>query len=192
MELTKEDQGILLLSARSSIRTLFEDMPLPTVDYRQYPALAIKAGAFVTLHLNKQLRGCIGFITSDTPLFQTVCEAAVLAASKDYRFAPLFLQELPKVLLEISVLSPPLKLADYEEIIIGKHGLIVEEEGIRGLLLPQVATENDFTVPDFLSAVCKKAGLRNFEWKERFLNIFTFEAIVFSETEHRSATLEKR
>jgi len=190
MELTKEEQGILLLSARSSIRTIFKDIPLPDIDYRRYPTLAIKAGAFVTLYLNKHLRGCIGFITSDTQLFKTVCEAAVLAASKDYRFAPLHLQELPNVKIEISVLTPPRKLVKYEDIVIGKHGLIVEEEGNRGLLLPQVATENKFTAPDFLSAVCKKAGLHGLEWRERYLNMFTFEAIVFSEKDHRNATFE--
>ncbi|HOJ19668.1 MAG: AmmeMemoRadiSam system protein A [Ignavibacteriales bacterium] len=189
MELTKEEQGILLLSARSSIRTLFEDIPLPRVDYKLYPRLGIKAGAFVTLHLDKQLRGCIGFITSDTPLFQTVCEAAVLAASKDYRFPPVYLQELSKILIEISVLTPPEKLVRYEDIVIGRHGLILEDPAGRGVLLPQVATEHNFGISDFLSALCRKAGLPNFEWRERFLNILTFRAIVFSETHHRNTTL---
>ncbi len=191
MKLSKEEQGILLLSARSSIKTLFEDIKLPGVDYKQFPGLSIKAGAFVTLHKYDDLRGCIGYITSELPLFETVCQAAILAASEDPRFPPVTLDEVPKLLIEISVLSPPKHISSYEEIIIGEHGLIIEEKYTRGLLLPQVATENNFNRDAFLTVVCRKAGLPPYEWKERLINLYTFTAAVFSEGLHRNLTSEK-
>lgn len=191
MNLSKEEQGILLLSARSSLKTLFEDIRLPEVDYRQFPNLRINAGAFVTLHKSNELRGCIGYITSELPLFETVCQAAILAASQDPRFPPVTLDEIPRIHIEISVLSPPVQISSYDEIIIGTHGLIVEEERARGLLLPQVATENKLDRDAFLTAVCRKAGLYQYEWQQRFLNIYTFTAIIFSEQQHRHLTGEK-
>jgi len=191
MNLSKEEQGILLLSARSSLKTLFEDIRLPEVDYRQFPNLRIKAGAFVTLQKQNELRGCIGYITSELPLFETVCQAAILAASQDPRFPPVTMDETPKIHIEISVLSPPSQISTYDEIIIGTHGLIVEEEHARGLLLPQVATENSLDRDAFLTAVCRKAGLHPYEWQKRFLNIYTFTALIFSEKQHRYLTGEK-
>lgn len=185
MEFTKEDQGILLLSARASIRRMFEDIPLPQIDYAKHPALNINAGVFVTLHLKNALRGCIGFITTTVPLFEAVCDAAYLAASQDYRFNPVSHNELSQIIIEISVLSQPRKISNYDEITIGTHGLILEDEFGSGLLLPQVAPENNFNVEQFLSALCRKAGLPTFEWKNRFLNISCFTAAVFSEKEHK-------
>ncbi len=186
MVLTKNEKGILLLSAREAIRNLFEDKPLPKVDFNYYPNLEVKTGAFVTLKIDGQLRGCVGYISSDIPLFETVCDAAQQAAMNDNRFYPLTFEELPHLTIEISVLLPGVPLKNYEEIEIGKHGLILEDEGVKALLLPQVAVENNFTIEQFLTSLCEKAGLDPFLWENKFLNIKVFSATVFSEVVHRN------
>ena len=89
---------------------------------------------------------------------------------------------MDKVTIEISVLSPFEPIKGYDEIELGKHGLLLEEGG-RAVLLPQVATEQNFTRGEFLSALCRKAGLYNHYWKERQLKIKVFTALVFSEEE---------
>lgn len=181
MELSTKEKDILLKAARESIRSLFEQAAPPIVDYKLHPGLKIKAGAFVTLKIRNELRGCIGFITSGQPLFETVCEVAKHASMQDPRFPSLTPKEFNIVDLEISVLSPLRKITNYDEIIIGQHGLVVEEGLNRGLLLPQVATENNYSVQQFLSSICMKAGLSPDLWKRKKLDIKVFSALVFSE-----------
>lgn len=181
MELTGPEKRILLSAARESIKSIFEDTSVQSPNYNMHPDLKLNAGAFVTLRINSELKGCIGYIISKTPLFETVCEAAKQAAFNDPRFFPLEEEELPKVNIEISVLSIPVPINSYEEIIIGKHGLILEEDGHRGLLLPQVASENNFTREQFLTAICEKAMVFPELWKDKKLKINIFTAAVFSE-----------
>ncbi|MBV6513123.1 MAG: hypothetical protein FMNOHCHN_02649 [Ignavibacteriaceae bacterium] len=191
--LSKSEQGVLLFGAREALRTLFDhEYPYPSVQYKNYPALMNHNGAFVTLYLDNHLRGCIGYVESDAPIFETVCEAAILAATEDPRFAPLTAEELPQVLIEVSVLSVPKKIKDYVEIEIGKHGLIVDEAGHRGLLLPQVAVEHKMKLDQFLTALCQKAGLPGNYWTRRMMHMMTFEADVFGEVKHRNLTGERR
>jgi hypothetical protein len=181
MELSSQEKKILLTAARESIRSIFSEANIPAIDYKRYPNLKLKAGAFVTLKIKHELRGCIGYITSDQPLFDTVCEVARHAAVQDPRFPPLTAKEFISVDLEISVLSPMKKISDYSEIKIGEHGLLVEEGYNRGLLLPQVATENNFTVEQFLKSICLKAGLPSDLWQKKTLNLKVFTALVFHE-----------
>jgi len=181
MELSSKEKEILLLTARESIRSLFGKADIPTADFKAFPNLKLKAGAFVTLKIKDELRGCIGFITSDQPLFDTICEVAKHAAVQDPRFPPLTPQEFNSIDIEISVLSPMKKISDYDEIIIGKHGLLVEEGFHRGLLLPQVATENDYSVQQFLTSICMKAGLSPDLWQRKKINLKVFTALVFNE-----------
>jgi len=190
MSLTRADQGILLLLARGSIKACFGDTPAPVFDFHNYPNLQSEGGAFVTLTKDGDLRGCIGYITAQKPLYQTVGEVAVLAATEDPRFFPLKEDELPNVLIEVSILSVPEELKNYNDIIIGKHGLILDEPEGRGLLLPQVATEHNMDRDEFLTAVCQKAGLPSNAWKKKQLNLFSFTAEVFGEKEHRDVTGE--
>ena len=191
MKLTDLDKGTLLKAARDSIRGLHEKSDAPSIDYATHPNLKILAGAFVTLKYFEQLRGCIGYIISKTPLFETVCNAAIQAANYDPRFLPVREDEIQNLSIEISVLSPPVPIKDYKEIILGTHGLILEYENYRSLLLPQVAVEHNFTVEDFLSALCEKAGLKNDLWKNRILNIQTFTATVFSDLERSEKKYEQ-
>lgn len=191
MGLNEKEKGILLLAARESILSLYDQIPMPKIDYSLYPNLASPKGAFVTLIKNNELRGCIGFIQTDKTLFDTVCEAAKLSAVNDPRFPPVTYDEVSKLLIEISVLSEPKPITNYNQIILGEHGLIVEEDGRRGLLLPQVATENNFTLEEFLTAICRKAGLYPYLWREKILNLFVFTADVFKEEEHKNLEAKK-
>jgi hypothetical protein len=184
MNISKEAKIILLKAARQSISSLFGSKEPEKPDYEKYPELKSESGAFVTLTINKQLRGCIGYIIGQATLFETVCDAATQAAINDPRFPQLKESEFIKTKIEISVLSSFTTIKSYDDIIIGEHGLLLEEGG-RGLLLPQVATEHNMSREEFLTALCHKAGLYGNYWKERVLNIKTFTAEVFSEDEFK-------
>ena len=192
MELSEESKGILMLAARDCIESLFGEKQPPIIDFNFYPQLQqTGSGVFVTLTIHNQLRGCIGYVTSKWNLYETVCDASMQAASNDPRFPPLTEQELPKINIEISVLSSFSDLEDYNLIKLGVHGLYLEDGDYRGLLLPQVATENKFDTSDFLSSLCEKAGLPRDEWEMRKLSIKTFTALVFSEIGNRTRTYER-
>lgn len=179
--LTKNEQRILLNVARNSINSLFSSVDIPTPDRESNKGLAQESGAFVTLRLDGDLRGCIGYLYSETPLDVTIANVAKAAAKDDPRFEPVNSVEMEFIKLEISVLSDFKKISSYEEIEIGKHGLLLEEHNGRGLLLPQVATENDMNKEEFLTAICRKSGLNGNKWREKQLNLKVFEAEVFSE-----------
>jgi AmmeMemoRadiSam system protein A len=185
MELTSEEKAILLKAARQSIKAVFGETDEPVIDYNKFPSLNIKSGAFVTLTIEKNLRGCIGYIFAEMSIFETVCQAAVQAAFYDPRFLPLSLSELELVDIEISVLSESRKINNFDEIKIGKHGLILNHLGRKGLLLPQVATENHFDLERFLCAICEKAGFEPYLWQKQKLNIAVFTADIFSEEGER-------
>lgn len=183
MELTIQEKKILLNAARESIRSIFSNEKLPVTDYEKHPIFNSHCGAFVTITKNKKLRGCIGYITSNNPVFETVCDAAIQAATEDPRFPSLSENEFEKIELEISILSEPFPMKSYDEIEIGKHGLILEEHGRRALLLPQVPIEHNLNKEQFLSALCQKGNFPSDFWKEKLLNIKMFTASVFSEEE---------
>jgi uncharacterized protein len=145
------------------------------------PHLREKRGAFVTLHKDGKLRGCIGRIAAVTPLEETVREMARSAALDDPRFAPVAFEELEHLALEISVLSPMRELAP-EEVTVGRHGLLVSYDGRRGLLLPQVAVHWRWSREMFLAQTCMKAGLPPDAWL-RGARIEGFTAEVFGERE---------
>lgn len=182
MNISQEEKDILLKAARQSIASLFGGKEPEKPDYQKYPLLKQKLGAFVTLTINRQLRGCIGYIIGREPLFDTICSAAIHAAINDSRFPALTKSELEKIHIEISILSEFTPIKSYDEIIIGKHGLYLDEGG-GGLLLPQVATEHKMNREQFLSALCNKAGFYSDFWKERMLRIKVFTAEIFSEKE---------
>lgn len=181
MELSLEEKSLLLEAARNSITSTFTGKEIPDPDYQKHPVFNSHAGAFVTLIEKNKLRGCIGYIISDQPLYQTICEAAVHAAQNDPRFHPLIESELPLISIEISVLSEPFPLKSYDEIEIGKHGLILEEKGRRGLLLPQVPVEHNMDKEQYLDAICQKSGFHASYWRDKQLKLSGFTATVFSE-----------
>lgn len=142
------------------------------------PKLLRPKGAFVTLKKRGELRGCIGFIEPVLPLYQTIVQATIYAASKDTRFPPVSSAELEDIEIEISVLTPPIRIEDPREVEVGKHGLIIAKGNQRGLLLPQIPVEYRWSRRTFLQRTCQKAGLPKDAWREG-AEIYTFEAIVF-------------
>ena len=142
-----------------------------------------KAGAFVTLHEKGELRGCIGYIEAILPVYATVAETAAKAAVSDPRFEPVSEGELKNIEVEVSVLSSLVKVKNIEEVVVGKHGVLIENGFYRGLLLPQVATENNWDKEEFLRYTCMKAGLERDCYKNPHTRVYVFTADVFSEKE---------
>jgi AmmeMemoRadiSam system protein A len=143
-------------------------------------ASASPAGAFVTLIIRGELRGCIGHIEPDETLGRVVARCAAAAAISDPRFPAVTAAELAEIEIELSVLGALERVADLDEIEIGRHGLVVELGRHRGLLLPQVATEWRWDRGTFLEQTCHKAGLPRDAWK-RGATVWRFEAEVFGE-----------
>lgn len=143
--------------------------------------LAEPGGAFVTVKIGQNLRGCIGYIESPLPLAEVVREVAVKSATEDPRFVPMTQSELARATLEISILSPLRQIADQAEIEVGKHGLLLESGRHRGLLLPQVATEYRWDRETFLNHTARKAGLPADGWKSPEAKIFVFSAEIINE-----------
>jgi AmmeMemoRadiSam system protein A len=140
-------------------------------------------GAFVTLHTQAgALRGCIGTLVSERPLADVVDEMAVSAATRDPRFASVTPEELPSLLVEISVLGPLQSVSALDDIEVGSHGLLASGFGRRGVLLPQVATEHHLDAGAFVEATCQKAGLPSDAWQAGLARLEKFRAEVFSET----------
>ncbi len=183
MELTDEEKQLLLSAARDSIESVFKRKTIIEPDYEKHPVLKSHAGAFVTLTEFDSLRGCIGYIIGDQPVFNTVCQAAIQASQYDPRFASVKESELNDIEIEISILSEPFPLNGYDEIELGKHGLILEEKGRRGLLLPQVPIEHKMNRDEYLDSICQKAGFHKDLWKEKQLKLMGFTATVFNENE---------
>lgn len=180
MNLSIADQKLLLQVARDSIQAHLKDRPAPAVT-SDSPVLCEARGAFVSLHRQGRLRGCIGYLEAVKPLLQTVREMAAAAAFHDPRFRPLRLEELPDLEIEISVLSPMKLINSTDEIEVGKHGLYMVKGPYRGLLLPQVATEYRWDRLTFLEQTSCKAGMPPDAWKNPRTQIYIFTADIFSD-----------
>ncbi|MEA4855501.1 MAG: AmmeMemoRadiSam system protein A [Solidesulfovibrio sp.] len=136
-------------------------------------------GAFVTLTLRGRLRGCIGHIVGDRPLFETIGDMAEAAAFGDPRFTPLTREEFQDIAIEISVLSPLTPCPDPALVEVGRHGLLVRRGARSGLLLPQVPVEWGWDRETFLDQTCRKAGLEPGCWRHPDTKLSWFEAEVF-------------
>ena len=179
--LNQKQRRRLLEIARNSIETYLKTGKKLELSESE-PALLEHCGAFVTLRKNNQLRGCIGNIIGNQPLYLTVRDMAVEAAVNDPRFTPVTEEELPEIEIEISVLSPLKQIEDPDEIKMGQHGVLVRKGYRSGVFLPQVATETGWTKEEFLSNLCAhKAGLSPSEWKDPSTEVYIFTAEVFSE-----------
>ena len=182
-ELTKKEEQELLNIARSSVSshlTAGGTEISSTLD-----GLQRKGGVFVTIHKDGDLKGCIGIFASEQPLYKTVAEMAAKAAFEDPRFSPLIYDELDEIDFEISVLSQLREINNLQEIEIGKHGIYITKGASRGVLLPQVASEQGWDLETFLSHTCIKAGLPMDEW-QKDIKIEIFSAQIFGEKENRA------
>ncbi len=182
MNLDKQGRNELLLIARNTLESYLRKGTIPELRPGN-PMLLEHAGAFVSLHEGEELRGCIGQIAPDRELYRIVQSCAVSAALHDPRFPPLTAQQVPRVDIEISVLTPMVRVTRIEEIEVGRHGLYITNGYRRGLLLPQVATQYGWSREVFLAQTCRKAGLPENAWRDPATSILSFEAQVFSEGE---------
>jgi AmmeMemoRadiSam system protein B/AmmeMemoRadiSam system protein A len=178
--LTSSDKKVLLKYARKTLEQYFSTQSFPLLRNIN-PMLKIKRGCFVTLKKDGELRGCIGRMTGDVPLCTIVGTMALQAAFNDTRFTSLKQDELSRIEIEISVLTPFKSIKSADDIVLGRDGVIVKKSGRQAVFLPQVATETGWSKEVFLSQLCYKAGLNSGDWKNA--ELFTFQADVFSEEE---------
>ncbi|HPR33917.1 MAG TPA: AmmeMemoRadiSam system protein A, partial [Prolixibacteraceae bacterium] len=181
--LTPSEKVELLRLARASIQSRLGDRPVSPVDEtRLSEALKTPCGAFVTLHKNGRLRGCIGRFEASMPLYRVVQEMALSAAFSDYRFEPVRPGELSEIDLEISVLTPLKRIRSIDEFVLGKHGIYMKKDGRSGTFLPQVAESTGWSKEEFLGHCARdKAGLGWDGWKDA--ELYTYEALIFDEKE---------
>ena len=177
--LTDEQKQVLLAFARNTIRQYLETETTPLFR-RDDPVFQQKQGAFVTLKKHGELRGCIGQMTEDLPLYQTVGRMAISAALHDSRFTRLSLSELKDVEIEISVLTPYQRVDSADKIQVGRDGVLLKRSGRSAVFLPQVAPEQGWNRDEMLDNLCRKAGMSSDCWRQG-AEFHTFQAIIFSE-----------
>jgi AmmeMemoRadiSam system protein A len=185
----KQQQDLLVL-ARQAIDHFLQNKRFLEIETDD-PGLRQKAGVFVTLRTRwepglphdkaARLRGCIGHMEADEELIRLVPVMAVKAATRDPRFPPVTAVELPKLHIEISLLSPLSPVTDVADIELGVHGLVIVSGLKRGLLLPQVPGMFGWSRDEFLEAICRKANMRPSAWRSS--ELFSFTTQVFEEDE---------
>jgi AmmeMemoRadiSam system protein A len=161
-EYSLEERAVLLKLAHESIEAAFQGRDVST--HPPTAHLAEPRGAFTTLYLHGQLRGCVGYVFPIASLYRTVAETARAAAFEDTRFYPITECEAPELDVHLSVLSLLHPICP-EEVEIGRHGLLISLGGARGLLLPQVPVEHGWDRVTFLEQTCRKAGLSLDAWQ---------------------------
>ena len=190
-ELSLEEGKFLIQLARSAVEERLEKRKTIQPPKETPKKLLEQCGVFVTINSvrngDKVLRGCIGYPYPTSPLAEAVIDSAINAATQDPRFYPLTLDELSKVVFEVSVLTPPepVEVKNPKEYLnkikVGEDGLIVEQGFYRGLLLPQVPIEWRWCEEEFLCQCCIKAGLPPDSWLTKGTKIYKFRAIIFEE-----------
>jgi len=184
--LSKEAQTELLKIARQTLEAAVSGKKKPPIK-TDFAELQNEQGAFVTLMKDGDLRGCIGQFTADEPLYKVVVNRAWSAALEDPRFENFRLKpaDLPAVKIEVSVLSPMVRVKDpAKEVKLGVHGIYIKRGWNAGTFLPQVATEHKMTLEEFLSTCCAhKAGLAADAWKDPATEVYVYTAQVFGEGE---------
>ncbi len=180
-QLNSEQKTWLLKLARNTLTTFVTQGKTVTPEAADSRLKETQA-AFVTLHKEGELRGCIGHILPVEPLYLSIRNNAISAATQDPRFPPVTSDELQDLEIEISVLEVPRRIFDVGEIVMGEHGVILKREGRSGVFLPKVATETGWTKERFLSELCsQKAGLRGDCWKDPATEVYIFGTQDFGE-----------
>jgi len=179
-DLNSAEQKILRNIAQTSVENYVKNKKILEFEIKDERLKAIQ-GAFVTLKKNGELRGCIGQIIADSPLWQVVRDMAIAAATEDNRFYPVTIDELTQLDYEISVLSVPRLISNWRQIRLGQDGVIVRKGRRSGVFLPQVATESGWTKEKFLSELCsQKAGLASDCYQnDPEVELSVFQAQVF-------------
>ena len=179
-DLSLSDKQSLLTLARSTLEGYVRTGKRPEI-FPGSPGLEKPGAAFVTLKSRGQLRGCIGQLRPTMPLYRSISEMTVSSCSRDMRFTAVKAEELSDIRLEISVMSPFIKVNSVEEIEVGRDGLYLSYMGRSGVLLPQVPEEQGWDKRAFLEGVCRKAALPDRAWEKDGAELYRFTAQVFSE-----------
>ena len=186
--LDDDEKKALLKFARGSIKQVLDTgraLPADSFAKEATENMKRKMGCFVTLNLKDShaLRGCIGEIVAQRPLYQAVTALAVHSAFKDERFFELQPYEFDMITIEISALTPAHRVASWRDIEIGRHGMTVSKKGRMAVFLPQVAPEQGWALEETLTHLSLKAGLGRDDWREG-AEFTVFEAIVFREADY--------
>lgn len=179
-EFTPQERSLLLQLAHESIISALEERPMELDAPTHH--LSEPRGAFTSLYLQGQLRGCVGYVFAVNSVYRAVAETARAAAFDDTRFNPVTIDEARHLQIELSILSPPQPIAA-DAVEIGRHGLLISMGGCRGLLLPQVPVEHQWDRVTFFEQTCRKAGLPRDAW-QRGATVEAFTAEVFGEKSH--------
>lgn len=181
MIISEQEKSLLLKIARESLEHYLRTGQILEYDQKLIPDVFLaNFGVFVTLTIEKKLRGCIGRFTSELPLYRLVQEIAISSAERDYRFGPLRYDELMKVKIELSILGKLQKINSPDEIIPGKHGIYLKKDTRSGTYLPKVATEMAWNALQFVENCAEsKAGLGRDGWKDA--EMFVYDTYSFSE-----------
>ena len=192
LSLDESQRRYLLHIARESLAAFLQERPF-TPPPPDDPNLWQQVGIFVTLWQQDgreppphwphgYLRGCIGHVQSELPMYEAVAKTAVEAATNDPRFPALTSPEFEQICFEISLLSPLTPVNSLDEIEIGKHGLLITNGVMRGLLLPQVAVNRNWNREEFVTAVSRKANLPHDIWPQG-AKLYSFTSLEFVESE---------
>lgn len=181
-ELDAQDRKQLLGIARHALEQSVSSGKMPKFE-NDLPRLENKRGVFVTLNKDGELRGCMGHFEADTPLYEIVARQTVMSAFQDPRFPPVSEDEIAHITIEISVLSEPEPVDSYEDIVVGKHGVILKKSGRGATFLPQVAPDQGWDRDTMLSQLSLKAGLPGDAWKTG-ATFLVYTAQVFGEEEN--------
>ena len=200
-----EDGRTLIKFARDNIEFFLQNSKRIAIPDDLKNKFKDNYGAFVTLNVynvkGNPLRGCIGYIEPNFPLYDVVHKVSVSSAIEDSRFPRVTLEEMDNIVIEISILTPPklIEVSDpneyLEKIVIGQDGLIAEKGMRRGLLLPQVPVDYDrnWDVETFLQHTCSKAWLSPDAWRDiKSTKIYSFQAILFEEEFPRGNVVRKQ
>src|SRR5215469_15003229 len=176
-EFSLEERVLLLRVAHEAILSALEGREISSDPAT--PHLAEARGAFTSLYLHGELRGCVGYVLPVSSVYRAVIDTARAAAFEDTRFYPVTIEEARQLRIELSILSPPRPIAP-EGVEVGRHGLLISMAGHRGLLLPQVPVERGWDRGMFLEQTCRKAGLPADAWQKGAV-VEAFTAEVFGE-----------
>lgn len=196
-DISDKDGEFLVSTARKIVTEFLRSGHKPRLDKDVESKLSFDAGVFVTLNLNNDLRGCIGFPLPKR-LSDALPEAAIAAATEDPRFSPVEPHELDGITFEVTILTPPAEITvnDFQELLskikVGRDGLIIRQGHHSGLLLPQVPVEYGWNEEKFLEHTCQKAGLPSSCWKEKSTQIFSFEGIIFKEEKPNGTIIREK
>ena len=189
--LTEEDKRTALKIARYALESIVHDGVQPSPQevaaiFELSERLMHKAGVFVTIKTGrgfdtpKEIRGCIGYIVGIKPVYEGILDHAFSASRRDTRYKPVCVEEMNKICITLSVMSPLIRCTP-DDVVVGRDGLVLFYEDKMGVYLPQIPIENGWDKPKFLEELCIKAGVSTDKWKDEKSILFRFTAQVFSE-----------